>query len=140
MARPITRVSICTGSSSLPQRRMAVRKKPISKSALWATKISQPSQKWKNCSSASLSVGAPATISLVILVSRVISGEMAFSGSTKVSNESMIWPFSTLTAPISMMRSLALERPVVSRSNTIYRPSITASVWPFTAGSMSLMK
>lgn len=28
MARPITRVSICTGSSSLPQRRMAVRKSP----------------------------------------------------------------------------------------------------------------
>ena len=67
-------------------------------------------------------VGASFTISLVILVTPVILGGIGTWGFTKVLNRSVMEPFSTLTAPNSMMRFLVAEKPVVSRSNTTKDP------------------
>ena len=67
------------------------------------------------------------TISSVMLVRFVISKGIGRSGFTNVLNLSTIFPFTTLTAPISMILSRMELNPVVSISNTIYVSSSDCS-------------
>ena len=90
---------------------------PVSNPALCATKT-DPSQNFKNCGRISSIVPASFTISSVIVVSWVILYGIGRSGLTNSLNVSLISPSTTLTAPISIIRSLTLLNPVVSISNT----------------------
>ena len=65
---------------------------------------------------ASAWLGAPTNISSVIPVSWTMLGASFRWGSTKVWNRSLTSPWSRTTAPISVMTSVSLLRPVVSRS------------------------
>ena len=109
-------VSIYTYGNVMSWRLHTARRNEVSKFALCATRITSSPQNSKNLRTASSSFSAPATISSVIPVSSVIFAGMGFSGSTNVLKDSVISPLCTRTAPISVMRSLLEERPVVSRS------------------------
>ena len=67
------------------------------------------------------------TIWSVMPVRFVISKGIGLSGLTKVLNLSTISPFTTLTAPISMILSRIELNPVVSMSKTIYVSSSVCS-------------
>ena len=97
--------------------------------ALWPTRM-RPSTKSRKAFSASASLGASATISLVMPVSSVIFEVMGFPGFTKVSNSSTTSPFRTMTAPISVRYSTPGSRPVVSVSKTQNSPFSGSSFTP----------
>ena len=63
------------------------------------------------------------TMASLIPVRRSISKGIGTSGFTNSSILSMISPFLTFTAPISMILFFVGENPVVSISNTTYSPS-----------------
>ena len=94
-------------------------KKPISKFALWATKI-QSSKNSKISGKMASIVGSFLTISLVILVRLVILEEIILPGLINLCIRSMTSPFLIFTAPNSVMPSWITERPVVSKSNDTY--------------------
>ena len=73
-------------------------------------------------------VSASMTISSLIPVSCSISNGIGTCGFTKVLKRSVIFPFSTFTAPISIMRFLIGENPVVSKSSTQYSVSFNCDV------------
>ncbi len=108
-------VSTTTGLNSMPLRSQAAAMNPVSKVALWAI-MGRPPQKSRKARMASASLGAPATSLSFMPVSSVMLGGMCISGSTKVLKVSMTRPPEKSTAPISVRRSLAAERPVVSTS------------------------
>ena len=116
-------VSPTVKSVSIPMRLQFSWMNPASKEALWAIST-QPSQNSRNFGKISSITGASMTISSLILVSCSISNGMGSLGFTKVLNRSTILPSMTLTAPISMIRLLTADRPVVSKSNTTYAPSM----------------
>ena len=93
--------------------------KLISKSELWAT-ITASLQNSINLGNTSSIFGASITISSLMLVNFSILKGIGISGLTKVLNLSIIFPFSTLTAPISIILSLFALKPVVSKSKTTY--------------------
>ena len=95
---------------------------PISNFALWATNTLS-SKNSKNLGNISLSSGASSSISSVILVKLIISLVNFSCGLIKVENLSIISPFFTLTAPISIILLYSLLRPVVSKSNITYLSS-----------------
>ena len=99
----------------MPHFRQPARIKLISNSALCAASGAFPA-KARNAVSASLSFGAPRSISSVMPVRPMISGVSRRSGSTKVWKVSTISPFLSRTAPISVMASCVTLRPVVSMS------------------------
>ena len=86
--------------------------------------------------------GAPSSIWSVMPVSSVISRVRGRSGSAKVENCSVISPFFSTTAPISVITSRRLSRPVVSMSKQTISPSKpwSPSPWMATRSSTSLMK
>ena len=91
--------------------------------ALWATSGSSP-QNSLNARMASSGVGASATMASLMPVSSTIFCGMGLPGLTKLANffSSLILPFSTTTAPISVRRSVLESNPVVSVSNTTKLP------------------
>ena len=91
--------------------------KLISNSALCAT-MTAPSQNFINSGRISSIFGASITISSLIEVSSSMRNGIGSSGLTKVENLSVITPCSTFTAPISIIRFLSGENPVVSKSKT----------------------
>ncbi len=99
----------------MPYFRHPAEMKPMSNSALWAARGRSPA-KSRNIRRASSWDGAPVSISSVMPVRRMISGLKIRSGDTKVLKVSVISPFFRITAPISMMTSRFLSRPVVSMS------------------------
>ncbi len=90
---------------------------PASKEALWAIST-HPSQNFRKSGSTSPITGASRTISSLMPVNCSISNGIGSCGFTNVLNRSVILPFSTFTAPISMMRLFTALSPVVSRSKT----------------------
>ncbi len=140
MERHIGTVSMYVLLNSMPLRSAAMRIKEVSKSALCATSTAFSPQNLKKACSASFSFGAFFTISSVMLVSSVILLGICFSGSTNVSNESVISPFFMRTAPISVIRSEVGLSPVVSMSNDMNSPLKSRFSLPFTAGTESLTK
>ena len=78
--------------------------------------------------------------SLMPVSSTTLAG-MGMAGSTNVSNASVIFPFSTRTALISMSLSIWVFRPVVSVSNTTKLPlSGPLAPLPYTTGIISSTK
>ena len=88
----------------------------MSKGELCAT-TTVPWAKARKAGSTSRSVGAPATMAFVMPVSTAISGGTCVRGLTNVWNSPTTSPPRTLTAPISVIRSVSAP-PVVSRSTT----------------------
>ena len=111
-------VSTDVNSRSRPSTRQFCSINPTSNPALCATNAPSPINS-RNCGSTTSIVGASSTISSVILVRFVISKGIGRSGFTKVLNLSTICPFSTFTAPISIILSRIELNPVVSISKTI---------------------
>ncbi len=72
-----------------------------------------------------------------MLVSSVILSGMLLSGFTNSLNLSTIFPFSIFTAPISIILSFLLEKPVVSKSKTTKVSSIVLSPALDTIGTPS---
>ena len=89
--------------------------KLMSNSALWAAS-GLPFTNCKNAVSASFSWGASASMASVMPVRPMISGVNRRLGFTKVWNLSVISPFFSTTAPISVIASRRTFRPVVSMS------------------------
>ena len=114
--------------------------KETSKLALCATSTGELPQNSMNFSIASLSFGAPFTISPVMPVISVIRSGIDVSGSTNVQNSSKILLFLILTAPISIILSDTALSPVVSRSKHINSPSSALSSSPVTIGIISFTK
>ena len=67
----------------------------------------------------------------------LILGLRGTPGSHRRLSSSTICPFSSLTAPTSMMRSMACESPVVSKSSTTMGPSMGRSSASVTMGTRS---
>ena len=124
-----------------PYFRQPSAMKPMSKSALWAARGRSPA-KSRKARRASFWEGAPTSISSVMPVSMMISWDRIRPGAAKVLNRSAISPFFRRTAPISMMTSRFLFRPVVSMSKQTISSEKAASVspWTTTRSSTSLMK
>ena len=110
-------VSRMAGSKVIPRSRALCFIKLISKEALWATMTASP-QNSRNFGSACSMVGAFKTMLSLMLVSFSISKGIGTSGLTNVENLSVIFPFSTFTAPISIILFLMGLKPVVSISKT----------------------
>ena len=108
-------VSMTVGWNSYPRTEALWLMKPTSKDALWATSTA-PRQNSRNRPRTGPMVSAPMTMASFMPVSRSISKGMGTSGSTNSSMRSVITPFSTLTAPISMILFFTGEKPVVSIS------------------------
>ena len=115
--RAMETVSNTVGSKLFPWSMALCLIKLISKEALWAT-ITASLQNSRNFGSTSSIFGAPRTMLSLMLVSFSISKGMGTSGLTKVENRSTIFPFSTFTAPISIILFFRGLKPVVSISNT----------------------
>ena len=115
----IATVSITVKSHSKSCLLQLASIKLISKSELWAT-ITESLQNSINLGNISSIFGASITISSLMLVNFSILKGIGISGLTKVLNLSIIFPFSTLTAPISIILSLFALKPVVSKSKTTY--------------------
>ncbi len=115
-------VSTTVYSQGSPCRSQFLLIKLMSNPALWAT-ITEPSQNFRNSGKTSSTAGAPNTISSRMPVSSSILNGIGTCGFTKAENRSVTFPSSTFTAPISMMRLLIGEKPVVSKSNTTNVPS-----------------
>ena len=107
--------STYVGSKSSPVLAQPARMKPMSNSALCAAS-GRPFTNFKNAVSASLSCGASASIASVMPVRPMISGVRRRFGFTNVWNRSVISPFFSTTAPISVIASRVTFRPVVSIS------------------------
>ena len=103
------------GSNSSPTFRHPARIKLMSNSALCAAST-RPFTNCKKAVSASFRDGASASMASVMPVSPMISGVSRRPGFTKVWNVSVIFPFFSTTAPISVMASRVTFRPVVSMS------------------------
>src|SRR5215213_1396836 len=88
-----------------------------SKEALWATSTAPPRNSSRQGRTTSIG-SASATIPLVMPVRALISGGIETSGLTRVWKVPRTSPPRILTAPTSVMRSLAADPPVVSRSRT----------------------
>ena len=73
-------------------------------------------------------------------VSSVIFAGIGIPGFAKVEKVSVICPFSTFTAPISVILSRFAERPVVSISKQINVPSSGSSLLPETDSTRSSIK
>ena len=67
-------------------------------------------------------VSAPATILSLMLVSFSIRNGIGIFGFTNSEKRPVMIPFSTRTAPISIILSAIAENPVVSISKTTYFP------------------
>jgi hypothetical protein len=106
-----------SGGHGRSSRAQAALRKPTSNGALWATSTVS-SAKSRNAGSTAPIGGAEATMRSVMPVSTVISGGMPRSGSTSVANSPSTSPPRTLTAPISVIASVSVPPPVVSRSTT----------------------
>ena len=89
--------------------------KLISKGALCAAS-GRPLTNFRKAVSASFRDGASASMASVMPVRPIISGVRRRWGFTKVWNVSVIWPFFSTTAPISVMASVVTFNPVVSIS------------------------
>ena len=134
-------VSRNTGVKRMLCRLAVALMKPTSKWALCAM-IGLSPTKSMNILSASSSSGAPCTSLERMPVSSVMSAGMGICGSTKVLNSRMISPPEKITAPISVIRSFAALRPVVSISKATNSVSSGSLLLPMTAllPSMSLRK
>ena len=86
------------------QRFSALRRKPWSKRALCATKVT-PSRRRCTSSATSSKAGCPATIALVMPVSDWIASGIDMPGSSSCCQRSVTAPSRTLTIAISVMRS-----------------------------------
>lgn len=86
--------------------------------------------------------GAPTSISSVMPVRWMISGLKMRPGATKVLKVSVTSPFFSTAAPISMMTSRRLSRPVVSMSKQTISWEKSWQGWPWTTtrSSTSLRK
>ena len=115
----IATVSTIVKSHGKPILSQLAAIKLMSKSALWAT-ITEPSQNSINEGKISSILGASITILSLILVNCSILRGIGISGLTNVLKRSIIFPFCTFTAPISIILSLFALNPVVSKSNTTY--------------------
>ena len=120
----------------MPLRSQAAAMKPVSKVALCAI-IGRPPAKSKNARMASASSGASATSLSFMPVSSVMFAGMCMCGFTKVLKVSITLPPENSTAPISVSRSVAAERPVVSTSKAMNSPVSGASLSPRTAVPVS---
>ena len=116
-ALAIGKVSRYKGLNSIPILKQFSLINPTSKSVFWPTSIESP-QNFKKSLITSSILGQSSTISFVIPVISVIFSDITISGLTSWLYSSVIFPFSTLTAPISVILSLYLDKPVVSKSNT----------------------
>ena len=112
----------------------------MSNAALCATSTA-PSQNLAKSGIASRSVRLPLSIADVIpVISTILSGS-GRQGSISSENESTSTPFSNRTAPISMISSVNVFRPVVSTSSTTYvLESISSSPAAFTISAASSIK
>ncbi len=106
---------------------------PTSNPALCATRTASPTNA-KNFGSTVSIVSASITMLSLMPVSFSISNGMGTSGLTKAENLSTICPFTTFTAPISIMRLVTGEKPVVSMSNTT---KVSSSVCPLPSVTIS---
>ena len=103
---------------------------PESNAALCATRAASP-QNSRNSGNASSIPGAFTTIESSMLVSSVMWYGIGRFGFTNVLYLSVIFLFTTFTAPISIIWLLFAPIPVVSRSNTTNSPlkSCPLSFW-----------
>ena len=115
--RAMATVSAVVNSRSIPCRTQLCSIKLISNEALWAT-ITAPSLNSRNFGSTVSMSGASRTMLSLMPVRFSIRNGIGTFGLTKVENLSTIAPFSTRTAPISMILLTTGENPVVSISNT----------------------
>jgi len=125
----------------IPYFRHPAEIKPMSNSALWAARGRSPT-KSKKARRASSWEGAPTSISSVMPVRWMISGLRMRPGATKVLKVSVTSPFFSTAAPISMITSRRLSRPVVSISKQTISWEKSWQGWPWTTtrSSTSLMK
>ena len=112
-------------------------KNPTSKLALCATIIESPTNSKIFGNTLSI-VSASFTISSVMFVTSTTLCGIGFSGFTNISNSSITSPFFTFIIPTSVIFSVVIEIPVVSKSNTQYvASSSTCPLGFFTDFSLS---
>ena len=124
-----TRASVSTMGNwkGSPACLKALLKKDMSKLALWATSTA-PSQNLANSGMTCISVRLPRSMALVMPVISTTRSGTGRPGSISSENSATSTPFSMRTAPISMISSVRVFRPVVSTSSTTYvAPSSFAS-------------
>ena len=119
IARHITRLSILEYSWEILCLRQTASINELSNLALCATITGLSPQNSRNCSTASFSLGALATMPSFIPVSSTIFCGIGFSGLTIILKLSTIRIFFILTAPISVNLSFSTFKPVVSTSYII---------------------
>ena len=111
-------VSTTGAAMRLPVRCVTSRsRKARSKRALCATSAASPANA-RSCLTACSARGAPRSVPGWMPVSEATAGGSATPGSTSVSNASSSASARTRCAPISQIRDVRGERPVVSRSTT----------------------
>ena len=116
--RDTPHVSKTSGTNSSPILEYAAARNLTSNPTLWPTTKSSGFRNIERPSNASSISGASATMSSVIPVMSVISWGIGMDGFTRVWNSDTLEPLMYLTAAMSIISSLAGDRPVVSRSST----------------------